>query len=915
MRLVPTRSRSGLALALAVACALAIASPPSRAGEPAPAALAAAGAPRVPEPPSATEAQRIAEQIDAAYRMKRAAIWEGARAHFREARERAELERRARRGDRAAIRGLRARRVESDEPRPVVDPVLVNPVPKRTAPARVHTAPTNARCNDPSADPAGTCQSEVAVATIGSHVVIAWNDGIGIATANGDVHGYGWSADGGATWVDGGSAPHPAAYAGFRWIGDPVLVANEKTGEFWYCGLSYPDPTHNAIAVTRGRFVGETFTFDSTFIVRMESNSALFLDKQWMACDSASGTLYVTNTTFGGGGNHIDFYRSTNGGRTWSSAMALSSVADVGNVQGSRIATDGAGNVLATWYAIRPSATEDAYRFRRSSNRGLSFGAETTPVLFDEQFGTGAPGFNRYAGVGFPSLAVDRTSGPHRGRAYLAWAECWNFLAVALPPAGSTNQNEVEFDNSSFTATPFTPGQTLRGTLVPNGTVVDQDWFSCTLLAGQNLIVHADSVDKTTYWYLRMHAPDGTQRLCFGGNPNGTAANEAYWAFTAPVSGTYYLRFLETTAASIAYRIRTGLGTRGSERGRDQRDVFVAWTDDQGTTWSTPVRVNDSGIGYDEYLPEVAVGSDGAVYALWFDHRDEAYGSMTFTYMARSLDGGATWSSNQPVADAQGNFTLSVANIAPNMGDYIHVAAGAGALHPAWGDARGDDVDTWTAAVGTTARIASTPSDTTMDAPGTAAFGWTLVSDNPLFAGDHLVTFTDTRHWPMPAATNVRLGTGSGLPPEGDPSSVFWTCDLTVPDTAVAGPDTVCVTLTSPGGVVQQRACFVVTARVQPVAVEPPAPRGLSLAPGRPNPARGDVALAFTLPHAGRARLVVYDLVGARVRTLLDRDASAGTTSVTWDGRDEHGRRVAAGAYFVRLEFEAHSLTRRIVRL
>jgi hypothetical protein len=860
---------------------------------------------RVPD----NDATALAHQRAVARSLKLDAIWAGARNERREARERAELLRRARRGDRSAKRGLRVRRDEGDGSPLVVDPPAAPLTPARAAAAASINALTNARCNDPSGDIAAAAQSETAVAAIGPHVVTAWNDGQGFAVTNGDVIGFGWSGDGGATFTDGGAPPHPAAWPGFYWTSDPVLTANEKTGDFYLCGLANPDPTHNAIAVARGRFTGNAFAFDSVWIVRNASSSTLALDKPWVACDSSTGRVYVVHTVFGAL-DSIDVQSSADGGRTWSAPLVLSSATDAGYVQGARVAVGPNGEVATAWYAVDQVTDADDLRFRRSLDRGATFSSELT-MKFDSQFGTGSPGFNRERGVNFPSLAIDRSTGTHRGRTYLAWAESWNFLATVLPPTGATNKSEVEPDDAAANATPFTPGQTLRGVLTPAGATADQDWFACTLSAGQNLVVYADSVTLSR-WYVRLIAPDGAQRLCFAGNPSGGSSNAAYFAFTAPVSGTYYLRVLEVSAVSLAYRIRTALGTRGSERGRDQRDAFVAWTDD-GASWSTPVRVNDDATGYDDWLPEVAAGADGCIYATWFDHRDDPYGSRTKIYAARSTDGGATWAAAQPVASAQGNFTTSGTNIAPNTGDYMALASSGAALLPAWGDGRDvASVDVWSAAIATGATIASSPNDTTMSAPGSATFGWTLTSANPLFSGSYGVTVTSQRAWPMPAPANVTLGTGSGTYPNGGPSAMSFAADVSVPDSAAGGPNRITLTLSSPGGVVLARSSFTISVAASALAV-PPSGAALALAPPSPNPAFASARIGYALPRAGHARLVLYDLAGARVRTLLDGAAAAGPASATWDGRDDRGHTVRTGAYFVRLECDGAALTRRLV--
>ena len=94
-----------------------------------------------------------------------------------------------------------------------------------------------------------------------------------------------------------------------------------------------------------------------------------------------------------------------------------------------------------------------------------------------------------------------------------------------------------------------------------------------------------------------------------------------------------------------------------------------------------------------------------------------------------------------------------------------------------------------------------------------------------------------------------------------------------------------------------------------------PAAGSLALAPPTPNPARGIASLAGALPHAGRARLLVRDIAGRAVRTLLDRELAAGPFVARWDGADAVGAPVVAGVYVVTLEFGASSVSRRMVRL
>lgn len=61
------------------------------------------------------------------------------------------------------------------------------------------------------------------------------------------------------------------------------------------------------------------------------------------------------------------------------------------------------------------------------------------------------------------------------------------------------------------------------------------------------------------------------------------------------------------------------------------------------------------------------------------------------------------------------------------------------------------------------------------------------------------------------------------------------------------------------------------------------------------------------------ARLVVYDLNGRPVRHLLKATVAAGWTELTWDGRDDAGRALPAGAYFYRLELGDRTLNRKLL--
>lgn len=88
-----------------------------------------------------------------------------------------------------------------------------------------------------------------------------------------------------------------------------------------------------------------------------------------------------------------------------------------------------------------------------------------------------------------------------------------------------------------------------------------------------------------------------------------------------------------------------------------------------------------------------------------------------------------------------------------------------------------------------------------------------------------------------------------------------------------------------------------------------------SFAAPSPNPASGGTALQFSLSRNGNVTLVVHDLAGRRVRTLVDGALGAGPHRQQWDLRDETGRRVGAGLYIARLVTPEGERTQRMVIL
>ncbi len=74
-------------------------------------------------------------------------------------------------------------------------------------------------------------------------------------------------------------------------------------------------------------------------------------------------------------------------------------------------------------------------------------------------------------------------------------------------------------------------------------------------------------------------------------------------------------------------------------------------------------------------------------------------------------------------------------------------------------------------------------------------------------------------------------------------------------------------------------------------------------------------SIRFHLPDPGPASLRMFDVAGRCVRVLVEENLPTGDHQVPWDGANDAGRRVAAGAYLCRLEAGGLHATCRVVRL
>ena len=92
-------------------------------------------------------------------------------------------------------------------------------------------------------------------------------------------------------------------------------------------------------------------------------------------------------------------------------------------------------------------------------------------------------------------------------------------------------------------------------------------------------------------------------------------------------------------------------------------------------------------------------------------------------------------------------------------------------------------------------------------------------------------------------------------------------------------------------------------------------PASSGLEPSFPNPFNSTAQIPYRLAGTGRVRLDIHNVLGQRVRTLVDEAQAAGSHLAVWDARDRQGAPVAAGVYLARLQYPGGVQTRRLLYL
>ena len=270
-------------------------------------------------------------------------------------------------------------------------------------------------------------------------------------------------------------------------------------------------------------------------------------------------------------------------------------------------------------------------------------------------------------------MVIDKSGGLSDGHIYSYWTQ---YYSVCYPGFFTRSANH----GASYEDCVTIPDSPQWGTLAVDAEgylyVAGTEGFDFVVVRSSTA---RDSSQTVTWDYSTTVSLDGD--IGYGGGPNPGGLLGQTWIAVDRSNGPYHGNVYLLCSVD---RYSTS----------DPLDVMFSRSTDGGVTWSAPVRVNDDpGTNAWQWFGTMSVAPNGRIDVIWLDTRDNPGTYLSSLYYAYSLDGGATWSSNERLSLA---FDPHVGWPQQNkMGDYFDMVSDEIGAHLAWAGTFNNEQDVY----------------------------------------------------------------------------------------------------------------------------------------------------------------------------------------------------------------------------
>jgi hypothetical protein len=281
-----------------------------------------------------------------------------------------------------------------------------------------------------------------------------------------------------------------------------------------------------------------------------------------------------------------------------------------------------------------------------------------------------------------PGCSIDLTHSPYSNRIYISWTQ-FDHYASEDPKDSTRIMFAYSTDGAATWSTPVrldhSAGDCLDGDNTLEGAIpaVGPNGQVYVAWAGPLGLVFNKSLDGGKTWLPREKK---LEPIIGGWDYDITGIDRCDGlpitscdASNGPYKGTIYVNWSD------------------QRNGSDNTDIWMIKSNDEGNTWSKPIRINnDTGVSQ-QFMSWLTVDQKtGYLYCLYYDRRNH-HGDTTDVYLAVSKDGGNSFT----------NFRINDHSFKPDkidfFGDYICVRSMGDIVRPLWMQLSKHKLSIWTA--------------------------------------------------------------------------------------------------------------------------------------------------------------------------------------------------------------------------